>query len=119
MRAGDLDQQIELLFPEKTLDDVGGERVLWPPDGGSSKEVWASRQDVSGMEALRAGQLTATVDAVFTIRDPIDPIDAEMRISHEGALFEVIKIARLDRPRKAGFEILARSVDLSGAQDYS
>lgn len=113
MRSGDLDKIIDLLTPTRALDEYGGEEVTWVP-----LTVWAKRDDVGGRESIRGGQVAAEIESLFTIRDPGTAISAEMRVRHGGVEFDVAKIARTGRGRAEGFELLCRSRDASGSQDF-
>lgn len=81
--AGRMDRRLELYAPVEVVDDVGGQAITWE----LQREVWASREDVSGREQMRAGGLEAEQIRRYTIRSP----------SSRRAPFLELTVSSLDR----------------------
>lgn len=95
MSAGKLDRRIQ--FERFTLTDDGFQQVEGFADYGSP--VWASKQDVSDGERVRAGEISAVLTARFQVRSSafsrsVTPKD---RITYDGSTFEIFGIKEIGR----------------------
>lgn len=67
--------------------------------------VWANVRELRGTERFEAAQLTALVDAYFTIRYRPDVVP-HMRLNYEGDLFDIQEV--LELPRREGLQLEAK-----------
>lgn len=103
MEAGKLDRRITLLRYGETLDEWNQ-----PTDGWTNLgKRWASKQDVSDGEKLRAAQIGATVTTRFQVRwDSLTKtLTAADRIEYDGVTYAISGTKELGR--REGIEITA------------
>lgn len=105
MRAGNLDRRLTLRRNTPTTDDFGGEVPNW----ADLATVWASKQDVSDAERVRAQQVGASITTRFQIR----PLPGGARPSArdqvvcEGLTYEISNVKEIGR--RSGWEISAKA----------
>ena len=103
MSAGKLDRRIQ--FQRATLVDDGFQQVeQWADHGGA---VWASKRDTSDGERMRAGEVSATLSARFTVRSSSFTRDltAKDRLTYNSTTFAIFGIK--ENGRKKLLEITA------------
>lgn len=103
MQAGKLDRRLTLLRNTPATDDFGAETPDWAEVG----EVWASKQDVSDAEKVRAQQVGASITTRFQVRWSAltAGISAEDQVACEGVTYMVV--GRKEIGRRDGVEITA------------
>lgn len=103
MQAGKLDRRLTLRRKTTTTDEFGAEIATW----ADVATVWASKQDVSDGERVRAQQVGARITTRFQVRwgSVTKTISAEDQVVCEGVLYEVT--ARKEIGRREGVEITA------------
>jgi SPP1 family predicted phage head-tail adaptor len=101
MRAGELDRKIVIEAATATRDAYGAETLTW----ATFVEVWAKKRDLRGDEYFTAQQMTAKVDAIFTIYW-LDGLLETMRILYDGKYWDIRSINELGR--REGQEIYAQ-----------
>lgn len=97
MSAGKLDRRIQ--FRRYTMTDDGFSQVEAWADHGSP--VWASKQDLSDGEKMRAGEVSASLTARFEVRSSdfsraLTPKDA---LTYRGVTYEIFGIKEIGRNR--------------------
>ena len=103
MEAGKLDRRLTLRRNTPTTDEFGGESPNW----SDLVTVWASKQDVSDGERVRAQQVGASITTRFQIR----PLDGGARPSVkdqvvcEGVTYEITAVKEIGR--REGWELSA------------
>jgi SPP1 family predicted phage head-tail adaptor len=103
MRAGALDRRITLRHATVTTNDYGEEVPTWI----DLATVWASKQDVSDAERVRAQQTGASITTRFQVRYSVLLAELTTRdqLLCEGRLYNVSAIKELGR--RHGLEITA------------
>lgn len=82
----------------------GGQRVdVWT----ELRKAWADVRFTGGLEAIRAGAVTGTVNASIRIRYCTD-VDASMRVVHAGRTFKVV--SALPGPGQAYLDLVCEAV---------
>ncbi len=103
MQAGKLDRRLTLRRNTPTTDEFGGEVPNW----SDLATVWASKQDVSDGERVRAQQVGASITTRFQFRS----LDGGARPSVkdqavcEGVAYEITAVKEIGR--REGWEISA------------
>ncbi len=100
MRAGELDRKIVIQSATSAQDDYGQPTETW----ATFATVWAKKRDLRGDEYFAAKQMTAKVDAIFTIRW-LEGVLTTMRISYDGQYWDIRSINELGR--REGLELYA------------
>lgn len=103
MQAGKLDRRLTLRRNSPTVDEFGAEEPNWV----DLATVWASREEVSDAEKVRAQQVGASITARFQVRwsDVTASISAEDQVVCEGVTYMVT--GRKEIGRRHGIEISA------------
>ena len=101
LNAGDLDRRITLQRPAKTKDSFNATVLAFD----KVADVWASKEDVSDGERMRAAETSATITTRFRIRQSstVNGIDATWRVVFAGrtyGLAAVKEIGRIDVPER-------------------
>ena len=104
MMAGKLDRRITIERYGVTYDEFNQPIEAWT----ELAKRWASKQDVSDGEKLRAAQVGATVTTRFHVRyDSVTKtITAADRIVYEGRTYAIVGIKEMEG-RREGIEITA------------
>jgi SPP1 family predicted phage head-tail adaptor len=92
MKAGDLDRLIRIERAFTTSDGLGGGTQHWLP----LATVWASKDDVSDGERVRAAEVGATIETRFRIRWGIG-VTVQDRIVYDGRTFELNAVKEIGR----------------------
>jgi len=105
MRIGDLRHRVTILHQTDGVDEWGAPAPgQWVP----LATVWACVEGLRGNEYWQAQQLVDQADHRITIRYRRD-VTAQMRVQHDGRLFEIR--AALDRDgRRRWLELICREV---------
>lgn len=87
MRAGSLKHRLKILRRQVVTDDFGGEVETW----SELASVWASKEDVSDAERVRAMQVGASVTTRFRVRETslTDSLNAQDRVRCDERTYEV------------------------------
>lgn len=107
MRAGRLARRITLLRQTETQGPDGAPIRTW----SEVAKVWAELVPVGGRERLQAPQTIAERTARIRIRWRSD-VDEQMRIRHDGRLWEIQGIAEIGR--REGLELTAAALQGQG-----
>lgn len=104
MRAGKLDRRITLERYGVTYDDFNQPTEGWAEIG----KRWASKEDVSDGERIRAAQVGASVTTRFVVRfDSLTrTITAADRVVSEGKVYSISGLKETEG-RRVGIEITA------------
>ncbi len=94
---------VEVQQVTETQDETGQPVESW----ATIRTVKAARKDVRGFERLRAQQELAERTSVFTMRW-FSGLDAKMRLSHDGLIWDIEGIAELGR--RVALEVTATVV---------
>lgn len=90
--ASRLTHRITIQEPVYTSDGEGGNTVSW----SDAMSVWAEiRSRNSGDERVFSGKIESTITHMITMRYKAD-IDAKMRISYNGRLFNIRRVIDVD-----------------------
>ena len=95
MTAGKLDRRVQ--FERYTLTDDGFQKVKqWAAHGSP---VWASKQDVSDGERMRAGEVSATLTTRWVVRSSAftRAITAKDALTYNGVTFAIFGIKEIGR----------------------
>jgi SPP1 family predicted phage head-tail adaptor len=109
MNAGRLDRRVRIEYaPAATDTKTGFNQPI--KSFALLREVWGSKKDLSGDEAIRAQQLAAKVSTEFTIRYPgaLEPLPSpsdRMRLVCEGVVYDITHVSEIGR--REGLRILA------------
>ena len=87
LRAGDLCSQIVIQAPSTTQDEIGQPVLVWT----DFASVWADIRMKSGLETIKAGAVTSTVQASIRIRYRTD-LTAGMRAVHNGVIYNITSV---------------------------
>lgn len=104
MQAGKLDRRVRLLRHSAGSKGALGEKAsTWTP----AETLWASRQDVSDAEAVRASAVGRALSVRFVVRSSTvtRAITSLDRLLHEGRTYEIVGIKEVGR--RDGIEISA------------
>ena len=82
-----LTQRVSIQSVGTTRDEAGQSTEQWT----EFKKAWASVKKTSGMEAIRAGAVTASVQASIRMRYRTD-VDASMRIVHGTTIYKILAV---------------------------
>ena len=108
IRAGELDQQISFIAPVISVGDANSDYISgWNPVPPSD---WARKVDKPGTELVVADRITYVQDTVWTIRYRSD-ITPQMRIVHDGRLYEIISIHPNNSSRDRWLDIVTQLLD--------
>lgn len=103
MLAGKLDRRIRVLRYGMTRDAQNAPVEAW----AELVKLWASKEDISDGERMRAAQVGASVTTRFRIRysSVTATIDAKDRIVYGGLVYDIAGIKEIGR--REGLEITA------------
>lgn len=101
MRAGELNQRIDIQKPNLAQDETSGEMVAsW----GALATVWARVRPMGGAERFEANRENAERTLLFRIRHRTD-IDEQMRIVHDSDNYDIERIDEIGQ--NEGLDIVA------------
>lgn len=109
--SGELDRRITVEVVAITRDKAGDEIQTWPPDGGETFQLWASKKDQRGFETVGAEQLVRTADTVFEVRTSrrARTIFPEThRVNYDGKIYTIVSIQE-GKDRKDSLQLLTSS----------
>lgn len=103
MFAGPLDRRIVLERRTGAADDFGHPAETWT----TLATVWASKEDVSDAERLRAAERAAIITTRFQIRHSttVADLNPKDRLSYGGRIYDINAVKEIGR--KVGLEITA------------
>jgi SPP1 family predicted phage head-tail adaptor len=87
MQAGDLNSRCVLQAPSNTVDEIGQPVPGWV----DVASFWANIRMKSGMETIKSGAVTSTVQASIRARYRSD-ITAGMRVAHGGVVYAITAV---------------------------
>jgi SPP1 family predicted phage head-tail adaptor len=92
MKAGKLDREIIIEHPVQSTDELGGIETTWMPKA----QVWASKEDVSDGERVRAAEVGASVTTRFRIHWGAD-VKVTDRVICEGRTYDIFGVKEINR----------------------
>lgn len=99
LEAGDLDQWITLQQLAESAGSSGFPVETW----STLDTVWASRNDTSGLERFRSGQLSAPSTTIWQLqfRSDMDPevlnVPKTRRILQSGRIYDIVAAKQIGR----------------------
>lgn len=105
MRAGALDRKITIQSATESQDDYGQSVETWV----TFAAVWAEIREPRGNETIDANKPEARAERVFRIRW-LSGVTTKMRISVDGAVYDITHIAEIGRREGLNLYGLARDV---------
>ena len=95
LNAGDLDRRITLQRPAKTKDSFNATVLAFD----KVADVWASKEDVSDGERMRAAETSATITTRVRIRQSstVNGIDATWRVVFAGRTYGLAAVKEIGR----------------------
>lgn len=100
MRAGPLDRQVVIQCRSLSQNSEGAPVESWT----TFATVWAQKTDLRGQEYFAAQKENAEVTTLWRIRY-LTGLKAEMRISYDNLVYDIIQISELGR--RDGMEIMS------------
>lgn len=99
MPAGKYDKRVELETKTETLNPDGSLTPTW----SVSAKRWASIEDQSGAEVVRAQKIDATITAVITLREDYNVLTTQDRVVYGSRIFWIrALLGRDDRTSRRG-----------------
>lgn len=90
--VGVMNRRVEIQEATETQDETGQPVETW----ATIRTVRAARKDMRGWERFRTDQELAARESVFTTRW-FSGLTSEMRISHDGMIWDITGLAELGR----------------------
>ncbi len=91
MKAGKMIHRVIIQEPIESKGSMGGTTKTWV----NFHKCWADIRELSGREVVQSEQVQSEITATCFIRYRSN-IDASMRISHDGRLFQIESVINKD-----------------------
>jgi len=103
MKAGRLDRRITIMRASLSANALNEHEETWL----DIATVWASKEDISDSERIRAQEVSAEITTRFQIRhsSAVADVNPKDRVRFEGRVYDVYGVKEI--PYRAGLEITA------------
>jgi len=103
MKAGRLDRRITIMRASLSANALNEQEETWL----DIATVWASKEDISDSERIRAQEVSAEITTRFQIRhsSAVADVNPKDRVRFDGRVFDIYGVKEI--PYRAGLEITA------------